>query len=275
MRALFLVAGHGKSSSGRSDPGAVLSGTTERKEVVEITNEVHRALFNDPAITGTGLAIYNIGSHEELSLSQKIETINRICSDNGYTESDSLVISFHLNSASSKTARGIESWYSKKKDSRKEAVIITEAVSNWTKMPLRRYPTRPSSSNRHGRLAIIDDTIPKAFLIECGFLSNEQDAAIVKDDVLDDGYASGVLNGMKELLNLPVNVRIEEEFYIDVREEQWFFDAVKTCLLEGLLELPDDKRFNPGKPMTRGEVAIMFARHLKKHHDSSTANNAP
>lgn len=248
MFTVFVVAGHGFSSTGNDDNGATGNQTNERKEDVEIAKELMGKLKSDGNFSPIG-----IGIEKRMSLRDKVNLVQQQCDANKLHNSNSVLIGIHLNSAINKSARGVEVWYSK--DARNFAISVGTETARWSGMPLRKYPVKQSSDNRLGRLSIIDDTPPLSILVECGFLSSELDAKIIKDDKMDDGIATGIYHGLLLYFGFA-----QDSFYSDVPKDAWYYDAVKHCLDNGIFDMPEDRLFHPEKPIDRATLAQVIYR---------------
>lgn len=265
LKAIFVVRGHGKNSSGRDDNGVVFSGTTEWKEAGEVCKELMARLVKDEDLAVE--TIVDVGVMNRMTLQQKIKQVNDECESRRFSASEALLISVHFNAAKNKSARGVEAWYgTRKRGGRDFARKITENVSGATGLPIRKYPTQPSSVNRHGRLAIVDDTTPLAVLVECGFLTNELDAKFIKDSKMDDSFALGIHMAIRDHMNLSYQIPILAlpEWFKDVPEREWYYDAVKFCLNEGLVKMNKEGLYHPDQAVNRAEMAQILYRLLTK-----------
>ncbi len=259
-KALFVVAGHGLSENMRYDNGAIGNQTNERKEVVEIAQELIQKLEGNSHLH----PVFGVGISTRMSLQEKIAFVERECIENNLNSNNSLLVSIHINAASNEYARGVEVWYAMGKvGARGFARIITEKTAKYSGFPVRRYPVQASNNNRHGRLAILDNTLPLAILIECGFLTNEFDSEVIKDEHLDDGIAEGIYRGLLSFMGEEDSVE-DQGFYRDVYESEWYYDAVKFCLEQGIFKMNDEHLFYPDKPIDRATLAQVVHRILEK-----------
>jgi hypothetical protein len=170
---------------------------------------------------------------------------------------DAVLVDIHLNSAVDTSARGIEAWFGKN-DTQEFADMCSQEVIASTGFPAR--PTKSSDKNRNGRLGILDDTTPQACLIECGFLSNEFDAAAIRDSHIDDLFAIGLHHAIRRAAGFPADVSLPASGYRDVPDGAWYAESVKRLRENGIV-IPDDNRlFHPDAPMNRAEAAVMFDR---------------
>ena len=201
-KAIFLSCGHGKGAAGANDDGARGNGTTERAEAMDVTRELAARLQRDPVFKNVPLFL--IGLDERLSVVGKTKKINDVCRARGYTVDDTLLLEVHLNSGGNALAHGLEVWYYAGDDTAKAfALTLAQSLKEATRMPYHGTPVKGDTSNRHGRLGIIRDTIPIAALLELGYLSNPTDAAMHLDPVQDDLFSLGALNGIRQWYGYP------------------------------------------------------------------------
>lgn len=255
-KAIFILAGHGIGPSGTVDNGASGNGTTERKEVIEIARETVQRLKVDADFDG--VEIVGIGIDNAMSLVDKEKQVNAYMKQKGYTFNDAVLVDIHMNSASA-SARGIEAWYGMNGDSRDFAQAIANYVAGATTIPLRPNPVQPSNANRLGRLGILDDTLPRACLIECGFITNELDAAIVKDEKLDDSFTTGIVRGIRSFFGLPMD--FDSKGFRDVRETDYFYKPALWAKELGIVDAGNEGMLRPNAPATRAEVLTMLYRY--------------
>lgn len=271
LRGIFIVAGHGLGSSGATDNGASGNGTTERKEVLEVAYDLLHRLWVDPDLRSQNVESIGVGIETRMRLIDKISEVNRACGVRGWSKHDALLISVHINAASNPSARGLEAWYSENEATQNFAANLVLQMAHTTGLPLRANPVMPTSANRWGRLGIVDDTTPLACLVECGFISNAEDAAFLKNEQLDDKVAEGLHRGVRTYLGFsaepgPVTPP-PSDFFSDVSPDAWYHDDVKLCLEQGIFTLPPDHLFHPDQPLNRAEAAALIARHLRNHHN--------
>ena len=167
---ILLVAGHSSRSilNPFPDQGAVLREqgkliTTENREAKTIVSRASVILnekYGDDRVRVCPFR-YN--------LRQKIKWANK------FTPYD-ILISLHLNASNDRTVEGSEIWYyGGSPNSEELAMDLAEKQSKVLRN--RNRGAKPDTNNRHGRLGIIRDTKPWAFLTEMAFISNTKDLA--------------------------------------------------------------------------------------------------
>ena len=245
MKCLFLDAGHGFGPTGAVDDGAVGMNTTERAEVVALAVQLL------PILAALPLRVIPIGVTERLSLATKVKQVNACCLQNGWKSGDALLVSLHMNSGAP-IARGLEGWYGTGKASgRALADILVNTLAETTGLPLRSKPLLPSNLDRLGRLAILDDTIPTACLLELGFVTNARDVLAMQ---ARSSFVEGIRDGLLHYIGLPM------DFFLDVPAGSWYHDAVVHGLQSGLFEMPADGLFHPDQNVSRAELAVALDR---------------
>lgn len=201
IRAIFVSCGHISLADGAHDPDANNDGIkndpiSERKEAEDVTRELVARLQADPQLKT--IPVFTIGLGERLNVAAKTKKINDICRTRGFTAADSLLVEIHLNSSGEATANGLEVWYYSGDETAKAfALTLAASLKEATGMPYHGTPVKGDTSNRHGRLGIVRDTIPLAALFELGFISNREDAAMHTDPTKDNAFSLGALNGIR------------------------------------------------------------------------------
>lgn len=193
IKAVIFEAGHGWNG----DPGAVWNWTTERRHTVEIAKICWMFMPQVPEFKH--IETIFVWVDENLTLLQKINRINKICKEKWLDESNSILVSIHINSWWNWKASGVEWWYysgSKESESlcsnitkcQSEIIGITQRASRW------------DQTNRHWRLWIVRDTKPLACLIECWFISNIHDSNLLKNPETIQGFWRWVVRWIKRFV---------------------------------------------------------------------------
>ena len=286
MKAIFVVAGHGISANGIDDEGAIFNGTTERKEVTEISQELIERMLGhskfamyelESVVTDHGdnvttskvniknatkIQIVPVGFEKRMSIAEKREFINSVCRGNGMKPADSIAVSIHINAAGNVKASGCEAWFTEGKATSKAlAQKLIDPLAAAT--GFRNRGLKPDSSNRHGRLGILH-TMSTSVLVECGFITNDLDARLLKDPDADDAISFGLYKGILAHFKLTIDVKVAPEWFNDVPDGVWYEADLQLCLAEELVQIPTHGKFNPTADSTR--MVAMMARHLRTHH---------
>jgi N-acetylmuramoyl-L-alanine amidase len=234
MPKIFLAIGHNDS-----DPGAVSSGTTEHaevKKVVEIAAENLKKMGVDLFVPPTNL-----------NLAEKISWIN------DRANATDFAIEIHLD-AGSATATGSSVWFLVENETEKSVAEYFAPVLA-ARLGVGNRGAKPDTSNNHGRLGFVRDTICPAFLFECGFLTNSTDLQKFREN-----GESAIFESVVDLFlaGNPLLNPSDAWAFRDVPPAHFAFDAVKKAKQKGILT--DHPEFRPNDPISRGEVLVLFER---------------
>lgn len=168
---IFINAGHGGS-----DSGAVSKNGTKEKDITRIV-----AMFLCAILIERG---YNV------EFFQQNKSVNEVAEMANKT-SCSMVISIHCNSAKNTKAKGVEVlYYPNSGTGKKLAENISYEISRAMKLVNRGAKDRDN-------LAVINNTKAPAVIVECAFLSNEDEEILLKNEPYY--FASAIAEGIKKL----------------------------------------------------------------------------
>ena len=131
----------------------------------------------------------------DLPLLQRIDWIN----NTGYRESlNDICVEIHVNSGGK---RGIETWYKGEGNNKSQSLAEKLATSVSTETGYHNNGAKSEYQHELGSLSFLNRTNPITVIIECLYLDNQEDIAILKDDSKLDSMALAVANGIKGYLN--------------------------------------------------------------------------
>lgn len=250
IKLILIDAGHGLSN-GKPDPGAVGSGTTERKEVKEIAQETVDLLQLQQL---KGVEVLSIGLLENLDLLTHIQRANAEINARDLKPEQVLLVSIHINSGG---GNRVESWYKGDDEvSEAAAALVLEAVAAESGIP--KGKVLPDTQNRHGRLGILRDVEATTVLIECGFIDTPSNAAVLIDAKKDDAFSTGIVKAICQLQGVPFTAG--GTVFPDVEPGRWSEQAIKFCKEKGLMKGYSDGLFRPTAPVSREELAVVLDR---------------
>lgn len=151
------------------DVGAVANGAIEFNVCEKIGNKVVEIL-NAKKLPSKVV-------DPSLKLSPRIQLINKIAT------AEDVLIELHMDSASPSARGATVFYYTGDTKSQKMADLLADKYCSVT--GIKKRASLGDTQNRHGRLAIVRDTKPRAFLIELGFISNVEDLKIVQEKAVD------------------------------------------------------------------------------------------
>lgn len=189
-KVIVLDAGHGKP-----DEGAVgIYGTTEEAINLKITLKLKALLEESGAqVILTRSDENGIYSSECTTIkSKKVSDIkNRV--KIGNTEGVDIFISIHLNKFEQEKYRGWQAFYQQNsEDSKMLATCIQEGLNNEiSEYHNDRVPLKLS------KIYIMDNVKAPTVTIECGFLSNKEEAKLLEEDEYQSRLAWGIFEGIQ------------------------------------------------------------------------------
>lgn len=189
-KVIVLDAGHGKP-----DEGAVgIYGTTEEAINLKITLKLKALLEEGGAqVILTRSDENGIYSSECTTIkSKKVSDIkNRV--KIGNTEGVDIFVSIHLNKFEQEKYRGWQAFYQQNsEDSKALATCIQEGLNGEiTEYKNERVPLKLSN------IYIMDNVKAPTVTIECGFLSNKEEAKLLEEDEYQSRLAWGIFEGIQ------------------------------------------------------------------------------
>lgn len=185
MGRIFLSAGHGGFENGVRDPGVIIAGTTEAKEMILVRDQVASEARS------RGLEILSVP--DDLSQIQTIDWINY------RARPDDVAIELQSGSASTPTVRGATAFYIATNTERKsDAELLLLAL-------VRRVPQLPSRGAKSDTITALGSLIfcrwvvvPSIYL-EIGYLTNPEDRNLIQTRRKE--IALGIVDGITAWVN--------------------------------------------------------------------------
>ncbi len=189
---IIVDAGHGGI-----DPGAVGNGLVEKELNLAVAKKLEAFIKlsganviltrRDDILLGDG---DTVRQHKTSDLKERIRIMNE--TDN------SLFVSIHMNKFSAPLVHGMQTFYaSKVQGSDLLAQKIQETVKLFDKSNNRTI--KPDDNN----IYILENATKTAVLVECGFISNEKEAALLSSDDYQNKIAfaiyTGIINYIQEM----------------------------------------------------------------------------
>lgn len=173
------------------DTGANYNGIVEAVECMKIRDKVV------PALEKAGFTVYQVP--DELNLTKSIEFANSKCPD----INSGVVIDIHLNYLTDKSARGTEAfYYASSSVGKQSAEILAKDVSEALGVPSR--GAKPDTQSAVGSLGWLRKTKARALLVECAFISNDEDMAILRGEGGYEKVATGITKTICELYGVDI-----------------------------------------------------------------------
>ncbi|MGA0201229.1 MAG: N-acetylmuramoyl-L-alanine amidase, partial [Prochlorotrichaceae cyanobacterium] len=180
MGRIFISAGHGGVESGRTDPGAVVAGTTEAQEMIELRDLIVPELRSRNFET--------LFVPDDLSLVQSIDWIN------ARSRLGDVAIEIHADAFSSTTVRGASAFYIANNDDRRShaELLLIALIRRVPQLPNR--GAKPDTAAGVGSLAFCRNVVLPSILLEVGFLTNAEDRSLLQTRRRD--FALGIADGL-------------------------------------------------------------------------------
>ncbi|MEF2964275.1 N-acetylmuramoyl-L-alanine amidase family protein [Paenibacillus sp. M1] len=175
-KLVVIDAGHGGK-----DPGAIsVTGNREKDFNLAVALKVEELLKQETDID----FVLTRSSDTYPTLQDRVKIANDLDAD--------LFISIHANSGSA-SASGVETYYTRSE---------SKALANIMHKYLVQSSGLSDRGVRTASLHVTRETDMPAVLLECGYLSNKSDNALLYTEAFQDSVAAGVVEGIKEYLGM-------------------------------------------------------------------------
>jgi N-acetylmuramoyl-L-alanine amidase len=181
-RIVCLDPGHG----GR-DPGAVGHGLIEKNVALDITKKVRRILENS-GVTVVMTRSADLEQWNELGLQERCDLSNNAMAD--------CFVSIHCNAFTSSEPRGLETFFFR---GSYNGAALARSIQTSVRKEAQEMPERRVAG---AGFYVLRHTEAPAALVECGFLTNPKDAALLKMDLFRYAQAKGIAAGIMEWLGM-------------------------------------------------------------------------
>lgn len=215
---VFIDAGHGGRDNGSSYENKI-----EDNINLQIANKVEDKLREE------GIYVEITRDKDKyVSLYDRTKKSNSSNSD--------LFISIHQNASENKSANGIETYYYDKN---------SKAFANTIQSNLLDSTKANDRGVRKGNLQVLRDNNKPSILIECGFISNNNEGYKLSTKAYQEKIARGIVDGVKEYFNLngsSSNIKTVLTNNVKVRTERGTLFAPIGYLQKGAkIEVVDTK----------------------------------
>ena len=187
-KTIVLDAGHGTPDEGAQNN----EGMTEAKVNLEIAYKTKKLLEECGAkvilTRSDDNAIYDenaktIGQKKVSDIKNRVKIGNESSAD--------IFVSIHLNKISDTRCKGWQTFYNiRNKNSKKLATKIQESLNNTIEIENKRKPQKLTN------IYIMKNVEIPITIVECGFLSNKEDANLLKTDEYQEKLAWGIYGGI-------------------------------------------------------------------------------
>lgn len=179
MPRVIISSGHTAAS-----PGVTANGLQE----YDLAHKIAKYALKYIRLNG----IISLSVPPNMELKERIDWINRT----GYMrETNDIAIEIHINDGDKS---GLEAWFEGDggNPSQGVAVQVLDAVSRESSLP--NLGAKSEFQHQLGSIAFVHELNPHSIILECGYIDNEHDAAILKQEhnleACGRGIAKGILN---------------------------------------------------------------------------------
>lgn len=188
---ILIDAGHGGV-----DPGKVGVGGEKEKDInLQIAKKLQKSL-TDAGYRATLTRAEDTGLYRQTDSNKKITDLNNRCKMAEET-SPALFISIHQNSYSSATIRGAQVFYFSGSDKGKQAAELLQKS-----LITIADPDNTRSAKENDNYYLLKHCNCPAVIVECGFLSNPDEAAKLASDDYQSLLVSALTTGIREYCTL-------------------------------------------------------------------------
>lgn len=183
MFKVMVNPGHG-GTAGNGDPGAVYN----KVEEDDLNLAIGKLVFNK-LIAAKCDAVLTRSTDVFVSIPVVISKEHAYKPD--------CFVSIHCNAAKNKSANGYEVWAWI--DSTKGTALAKSIKDSLSSSGLKNrgvYYSDDDSSTWQRKLAVLADTNSPATLVECGYLSNDSDRAVLTNPIMQDKIATLICKGI-------------------------------------------------------------------------------
>ena len=110
---------------------------------------------------------------------------------------NAIFISIHQNSFTKSQYRGFQIYYSPNSE---DSLILASSIEEWVSLSYDDVYIRPSKKS-DSSIYLLENLQCPAILIECGFISNPQDCALLCQESYQDALVSGISKAVSEFVN--------------------------------------------------------------------------
>ncbi len=185
MGRIFLSAAHGGVENGIIDPGAVITGTTEAREMILLRDLVQAQLRS------RSLEVLSVP--DDLSFQQTLDWINQ------RGRNDDVSLELHCDAANNPLVRGCSAFYINQNDLRKRHADLLLLGIGKLLPALPNRGAKPDTTIGVGNLAFCRQLITPSLYLQVGFLTNPDDRYILQNQRQD--LAIGIADGLQSWIN--------------------------------------------------------------------------
>lgn len=180
---IVLDAGHGGRDGGSVGANGTIEKEINLKYTLALKKKLVGAGYKVELTRKTDDGLYsNLAANKKLSdMKARFEIIKKT--------NPNLIVSLHMNSFVDSTAKGASCYYRKGDEASK-------SVANLIQNSLHTYCNAPQTQAKVGDYYILNCSYYSAVLVECGFLSNPQEEALLNSEEYKNKIVDAIFSGI-------------------------------------------------------------------------------
>jgi len=231
---IALDAGHGLSTAGKRTPDGMREWSFNSVVATHIANELKGY------VDVNTIRVDDMSGKTDVPLSTRTARANR--------EKADVYISVHANAFGAggwNNAQGIETFTYP--TASRESFVLAKLVQD----ELVKVTKRNDRGIKTANFAVLRETSMPAILVECGFMTNKEEATLLKSDSYRKTCASAIVKGLADMYGLKKKEVVSEDHGVS----SWAVDAQKWVVDNKISDGNDPKGF-----VTREQVWTMLWR---------------
>lgn len=114
---------------------------------------------------------------------------------------------------------------------------------------------------KQGNLHMVRESDMPAILVECGFMTNQREAGLLKSDAYRRTCAEAIAKGVVEVYGLKKGeTKLNKSEFVDVPDNHWAAASIKKAADKGVLTGVGEGKFDPNGTITRAQLAVILDR---------------
>ncbi len=175
LPTVIIDAGHGGEDGGTSGADGTLEKDLNLKIAISLSEMLCARGFEVILTRDTDILLYDrdsdyLGHKKSQDMAKRLEIAN--------SHENAIFVSIHMNSFSQSKYRGLQVYYS---ENNARSELLAQTIQDCVRTNLQPENTRKTKPSA-GNIYLLDKLTMPAVLVECGFLSNPEECALLNDE---------------------------------------------------------------------------------------------
>lgn len=195
LPTVIIDAGHGGEDGGASGKGGALEKELNLDIAFKLSNMLRASGVNVIMTREEDILLYDrnadyMGHKKSLDLRARLDIAK--------SNPNSIFVSIHMNAFGDARYKGLQVWYSKNTNGSKR---LADTVQNFVREALQNDNDRKTKA-ANSSIYLLDRAVCDSILIECGFLSNAEEEALLLDESYRKALAFTIFAAIKEYFSV-------------------------------------------------------------------------